>query len=501
MDRVNEFEYGEDETTSNSWNRDHTNFKVESNINYRYSSAKDLLDNLTVIAAMIQDHHGNQVPRLEVLDDYYKARNTNIKKNKRRRDEQKADHRPAHNYAKIGCQFDVGYNTGIPIKVELAGSEEEYNEQALESLNEFNNFNDVDGLNSELWLDMDKYGRAYEMQYRTKEDKDRVLISNVFETFVIYDTSIERNPIMAVRYPKTRFSKDKQQELVQPIIYTEDKIITYAETTISAIQLKNGKEETHDRKMVPIIEAQPNRYRQGLYEDVLPLIDLYDSAQADTANYMTDFNDALLVVSGDLEESGMDNGGATEMIKSNVLVLKPSTDAMGNQKPITAEYLTKQYDVSGTEAYKKRLVTDIHKIMNIPDLSDENFSGVQSGEAMKYKLFGFEQMTSTKQRMFDKFLRQRYKMFFNLKSGLNESGKIDEKDLVIQFTPNLPVAIKEILETLINAGTEFSQKTLLGLAPFIESAKDEIDRIEEERKNPDRPDFEKVLEETTRQEE
>lgn len=40
----------------------------------------------------------------------------------------------------------------------------------------------------------------------------------------------------------------------------------------------------------------------------------------------------------------------------------------------------------------------------IPDLTDTNFSGVQSGEAMKYKMFGFNQMTAVKQRLFKKVL-------------------------------------------------------------------------------------------------
>ncbi len=75
----------------------------------------------------------------------------------------------------------------------------------------------------------------------------------------------------------------------------------------------------------------------------------------------------------------------------------------GNKTSVTAGYIYKQYDVSGVEAYKDRVRKDIHEIM-VPDLTDDNFSGVQSGEAMKYKLFGFEQMTATKQRLFKKVL-------------------------------------------------------------------------------------------------
>ena len=39
----------------------------------------------------------------------------------------------------------------------------------------------------------------------------------------------------------------------------------------------------------------------GDFEKVIPLIDLYDNAQSDTANYMSDLNDAMLLVIGNME--------------------------------------------------------------------------------------------------------------------------------------------------------------------------------------------------------
>ncbi|WP_202785135.1 phage portal protein, partial [Enterococcus lactis] len=68
------------------------------------------------------------------------------------REKEKADHRSAHNFGKVLCTFDVGYNTGNPIKVQI----EDTNQQ--KEIEEFNINNDIDGLNAELWLDMDKYG-------------------------------------------------------------------------------------------------------------------------------------------------------------------------------------------------------------------------------------------------------------------------------------------------------------------------------------------------------
>ncbi|PWZ98446.1 phage portal protein, partial [Staphylococcus pseudintermedius] len=83
------------------------------------------------------------------------------------------------------------------------------------------------------------------------------------------------------------------------------------------------------------------------------------------------------------------------MRKSRIILAKTKADASGRMGNANVDFIYKQYDVAGVEAYKKRIQKDIHKFTNTPDLSDENFGGVQSGEAMKYKLFGVEQFGST----------------------------------------------------------------------------------------------------------
>lgn len=483
MDKVNEFEHGADIRYANGVNKNFVSFDVASNLHYRFSSAEDLLKDLPTLAGMIRHHYDNQVPRLEVLDDYYKAKNTNIIKNSRRKEKEKSDHRSAHNFGKVLCTFDVGYNTGNPVKVQIDDNAKQSN------IDEFNANNDIDGLNAELWLDMDKYGRAYEIMYRDSDDLDYVDLANVFETFVVYDTTVKREPIAAVRYPKTRFMSEVDKQKIQPTVYTKDKIVTFEETTLVAVELKNPAEEYHDRKEVPITEYSPNRFRMGLYEDILSLIDLYDAGQSDTANYMTDLNDALLVISGDIEASGITTEEAIKQKDANMLLLESGIDINGNKTSVTAGYIYKQYDVNGVEAYKDRVRKDIHEISMVPDLTDNNFSGVQSGESMKYKLFGFEQMTATKQRLFKKALTRRYRLLFNLKHEVNELNNSDLKGLKITFTPNLPKAILEELKALVDSGVQFSQETLLGLASFVESVQDEIDKVKKEEPVRSVPDY------------
>ncbi|MDT2635688.1 phage portal protein [Enterococcus dongliensis] len=483
MDKVNEFEHGIDSSTKDGVNINYVTFPIESNLHYRFSSAEDLLKDLPTLAAMIRHHYDNQVPRLEVLDDYYKAKNTNIIKNSRRKEKEKSDHRSAHNFGKVLCTFDVGYNTGNPVKVQIDDNAKQ------SSIDEFNTNNDIDGLNAELWLDMDKYGRAYEIMYRDSDDLDYVDLANVFETFVVYDTTVKREPIAAVRYPKTRFMSEVDKQKIQPTVYTKDKIVTFEETTLVAVELKNPAEEYHDRKEVPITEYSPNRFRMGLYEDILSLIDLYDAGQSDTANYMTDLNDALLVISGDIEASGITTEEAIKQKDANMLLLESGIDINGNKTSVTAGYIYKQYDVNGVEAYKDRVRKDIHEISMVPDLTDNNFSGVQSGESMKYKLFGFEQMTATKQRLFKKGLMRRYRLLFNLKTSVAEVDNADLKGFRVTFAPNLPKAVLEELKALVDSGAELSQETILGLSSFVTDVPAEIERVKSEQPVIEVPDY------------
>lgn len=109
---------------------------------------------------------------------------------------------------------------------------------------------------------------------------------------------------------------------------------------------------------------------------------------------------------------------------------------------------------------------------------------------MKHKLFGFEQMTSVKQRLFKKGLIRRYRLLFNLRAGINELSNTELNDIKVTFVPNMPKAILEELKALVEAGAEISQETMLGLASFIDSVKDEMERVAEERPStPKAPDY------------
>ncbi|MDL4842826.1 phage portal protein [Aquibacillus rhizosphaerae] len=447
-------------------------FSAEANKVYTYADAATLLENIEDLAKMVDHHLSHQVPRLSELDDYYLGNNKTILEGQRRKEEHMSDHRSTHNHARYVSQFIVGYLTGNPITVT-------HDKDAVQQvLTDINDLNDADALNSELTLDCSVYGRAYELIFRSQADKNRFTLLSPLETFVIYDDTVERLPIAGVRH---RIQTHEGDEVQIVELYTENKIFTYhVEGESKDYKLKSEKE--HYFGDVPINEYQNNRFRQGDFENVLNLIDLYDAAQSDSANYMTDLNDAMLKIVGNVE---LDIEEAKAMKDANMILVTPSLDSEGRAGSADADYIYKQYDVAGSEAYKTRIENDIHKFTNTPNLNDEkagqSSNSPISGEAMKYKLFGLEQVRSIKERFFKRSMMYRYRLVNSISAKAREIDDNTLNDIVIKFTPNLPKSTTETVEMFNSLGGELSEVTKLSLLPFIDDPQEELKRIEEER--------------------
>jgi SPP1 family phage portal protein len=445
---------------------------------YKYDgTARDLLDNIDDISDFITHHLEAQRPRLQMLDDYYQGLNYNVmRSDNRRREKHLADNRVAHDFASYIADFINGYCFGHAIQVQ---SEKEMTQNAINSLHDLN---DIDSHNRSIGLDLSIFGRAYEYIIRNQDDEVRIYKSNAKDTFVIYDTTVQQNSIAAVRYWKV--SEDEDTDIYHVDFITDQATYFFVASKSTNLKISERKPpELHSFGKVTITEFSNNEKRRGDFEKVIPLIDLYDNAQSDTANYMSDLNDAMLLIKGNIDLG--DENVVRLQKEANVFHLQPPEYTDDNDKVnegnVDAEYIYKQYDVSGVEAYKDRISRNIHMFTNTPDMTDENFSGNQSGEAMKYKLFGLEQRTAIKEGLFRKGLRRRYKLIGEIMSVNRELDKDNIKDLVFTFTRNLPKSLTEEMQMYVNAGGEISQKTLMSLVSFIDNPQQEAERIKQEQ--------------------
>lgn len=449
---------------------------------YKYDGQTiDLLNKPDDISKFIGHHLEAQVPRLQMLDDYYQGLNFNIMRNQRRREKHLADNRAAHDFASYITDFVNGYCFGHAIQVQSDAT------MTQDKINKLHQLNDIDSHNRSLGLDLSIFGRAYEYVIRNQQDEVRIYKSDPRNTFVIYDTSIEQNSLMAIRYwqvdeEEAHSPNETTNNIYYVDVVTDQATYFFIANSVTNLKLTERKPpEAHSFSKVTITEFSNNEKRRGDFEKVIPLIDLYDEAQSDTANYMSDLNDAMLLIKGNVN---LDERVAKLQKEANVFHLAPPEYATVDDKVtegnVDAQYIYKQYDVSGVEAYKTRIAKDIHTLTNTPDMTDENFGGQRSGESMKYKLFGLEQRTAIKEGLFRKGLNRRYKLVGEIMGVNREIDKDNLKSLVFTFTRNLPKSITEEMQMYMSAGGEISQQTLMSLVSFIDNPQDEVKRIQSE---------------------
>src|SRR5699024_8868595 len=126
-------------------------------------------------------------------------------------------------------------------------------EETEDQIREINRDNDADEHNSDLVLDQSIYGRAYELLYRNNSDKTRFTISDVIETFVVYDNTVEMDPIAGVRYVYNKF-----QEKTTVFVYTSNKIVSFVLGDDYSLTIEDEKDHAFDG--VPIIEYSNSRF-------------------------------------------------------------------------------------------------------------------------------------------------------------------------------------------------------------------------------------------------
>lgn len=425
------------------------------------------------IMEFIEDHKTVQVPRLDALDDYYDGNNTTILDGKRRQDNDKnlADHRVVHPFGELITNFMQGYMVGVPVQTEYTNVDESNDEELIqERITLTNELNDEAEHNSEIVANLSVYGRAYELVYRNEYDENKFTLVCPLECFVIYDTTVEMHALAAIRYYETKGEEAK----------TRIEVYTNYDHTIYDVG-DNGLLELskvpHNYGKVPLFEYMNNRSRIGDFEKVLNLIDAYDAVESDTANYITDLPDSLLGIFGDVN---MTTDEAKTMKESRLMLLKPPVNSEGKEGKVDARYLYKEYDVQGSEAYKDRITNDILMFTNTPNMQDTKFSSQQSGEAMKYKLFGLEQKRIAKVRLMTKGLRTRWELIGNIMRLANE-GDIDIRRINFKFTPNLPADIDKEVDRLGRLGAMVTNETALMVAPSVVSnAQEEQLKLEKE---------------------
>ncbi|HEM3173041.1 TPA: phage portal protein [Streptococcus suis] len=443
---------------------DFLQFSDKANVHFMFHSAEKLIEKDKEpedLKKMVAGFFGDQIERLQILESYSNGNNYTILNGRKRLEPEKADYRIRHDLGGQASRFFTGYTVGQPISI---GSTEI--DLDLTSVDNFNSYNDIEALNRELVYDASRFGRAFELHYFDEFEQPAVVLIDAKEMFTIRSADVRKEIIAAVHCPIYNGK-------LFVTVYTDREIVSYDN------DWKESDRKPNPFNMVPVVEWQNNRERLGDWEKGIPIVDAYDAAESDTANYMSDLNDAMLVIKGDVESTGMNASDIMKMKQANMLVLESGIGHNGQQTSLEAGYIYKQYDVSGVEAYKSRLIKDFFRIVGLPNLQDDATFSATSGIAIRYKLVDLQQVTSVKRGFFIKALKRRYKLLQSLSENLKGFEAVDANLLTFTFHENLPTDVWAEIQSAINSGMDISQETLMESASFTDARKEKSRLLKE----------------------
>lgn len=382
------------------------------------------------------------------------------------KDTPKPDNRIPVPLAKSAVTDIVGY-AGRPgeIKTDYRYIPEPDSEGEADELTEllkmFDEHNKEGLENSELLTKSLSLGIAWELWYISNDlelpkavmTPEYKILDNI-ECLPVFDGTLKPKLEKFFRFWK---SEDKTEEL--DVYYPE-----YSEhyTKKEEGWIANTELDTkYPYKRVPVIPFRTSMDNRPVFAAQKPLIDSFDMIVSKTQNEVDRFNALITLFPGKIDR---------DFIQKLTEAAKPYIDSLDEYEPDQwPKYLEK--NLSGVNEFYQsqadRLERLFHKTIKVPDMSDKEFAGNQSGVAIAYKLIGFEFLVSEIEIYFRQGLESRFDMY---KDVIDESTmptvKWEEYRQDITWNRNLPVDAEAKLRiAAMLQGLGYSQEAISRFVP------------------------------------
>lgn len=419
------------------------------------------------IAVRYIRRHFAELDYLEKLENYYNGRHAILNRTK---DGDLSNNKLVCNNAKYIADFTSAYLLGAPVSYSAKDNSD------ISPLTDALETADSETQDIDLAHDLSIFGRAYEMIYMSdgsdgEKPYPKLAKLSPRNAFVVYGNNVEQPPVFGIYYYPV-FDENGMKTGFAGTLSTSAYIQNFTLSTEGGL-VKAAEQIPHYFGKVTIDEIYNNSERMGDFEQVMSLIDAYNTLQSDRVNDKEQFVKALLVIKGQvLGDTDEESAAAYDSIKQNGVM---TLDADGD-----ASFLTRQLDESSVEVLRKSIENDIAKYSGVPDMTDEHFAGNVSGQAMKFKLLALEQMTKIKERFFTEGLRYRLECISNV-LAVQGSTKIPVKNIQMQFTHSLPANLAEDAQIVNSLSGHVSEKTLLGLLSFVKDPGRELETLHQEQ--------------------
>jgi len=417
-----------------------------------------------LVTAIVARWRKDDLPRLQKLRKYFRVKNDILSRSV---NDDKPNNKLAHGLAKYIAKMATGFFMGEGIRT--ATEDNEYKEW----LDLYLQDGATGDPSFELAKEMAITGEAFEVLYINEASELRSVRFTSEEMIPVYSLSVGEFLAFAVRvYDEEDLITGKKVGYAE--VYTKHEIIEYREQNGKYVALENGR-RPHFLGDVPVLVYWNNEERTGDFEDVLSLIDAYDKSQSDTLNDFEYFTDAYLVIvgaSGGIAGAG--NGDFEEEEKA-IRTLKRERILYLDEKG-QAEWLIKQINDTAVENFKNRIRNDIFFLSQVPALSDESFAGNLSGVALRYKLFGLEQLAAEKEKRFLPAYRKKLRLLTDyINTRYNTNFKASE--IGVKFDRNTIDNLLDLANVVALLDGKVSKETLLELLPFVKDSRSEITQL------------------------
>lgn len=415
---------------------------------------------VALLAKLIKRHMVD-IDRFEKLRDYYEGRHTILGRTMSNPD--LPNNRLVCNYAKYIVDMSTGYLLGVPVEYE--------SKPDIQAVLDAYYKQTISNVDSELAKQVGIYGVAYELLYADEKADPKSAKLSPQTAFLVCNDTVEEKKLFAVHYyPQFDIDGNLTGHIVN--VYTPAEAIHYKVKSGAFDAMEETGRESHYFGGVPLIEYENNDERQGDFEQVISLMDAYNVLMSDRVNDKEQLVDAILVIIN----AQLGKEGYNLLKEQRGIELPEGSDA---------KFLTKQLTESDVEVLKKAITDDIHKFSLVPNLTDELFAGNLSGVAIRYKLFGFNQLIKTKERYFESGLMERFELYNNYLNVKSNMPIIPTTEVSAVFSRNLPVNEMELAQMAATLKDTLSDESIITLLTPLLSSLDpaeELKKLNAQRK-------------------
>lgn len=352
-----------------------------------------------------------------------------------------------------------GYFIGKNPQITLDGDTQN---KTLQTWNNSNSFQDK---LAEISKQVDIYGRAFAFVYQDEQSKTRVTYSDPETSFMIYDDTVEQNPLAFVRY-----SLDEHMQAYGRIYFADHS------SAIVSGSMVSSDDEINVYGAVPAVEFISNDERQGLNDQIFGIADQLDHVISQKANQVEYFDNAYLKILG-LKLPEDEDGNPIANLDGNQIIYSEDEAAAD----AVVDFVSKPDGDTMQENLINRLLDQNYNVTGVVNFNDQRISGNITGKALERLLQRMSNRAVFKRTKFTEGLRDLYKIVFSAKT-LKGIGEDDWQGLAFKFYENLPADYADEANTAKALEGIVSKETQLKvLEDIVDDPKAEIKRMQEEQ--------------------